>query len=90
MINYRYSEGRNIMKRILALAGVVLLLAMYAATFIFAMMNSPASDDWFKASILATLVIPVLLYCYQLVFKHVKNSQKTDAPPAPSEDEDEK
>ena len=69
------------MKRIFALIGVVLLVAMYLATFIFAMMDSPASDTWFKASIFATLIIPILLYGYQLMYKHYQNKNNPQAPP---------
>ena len=65
------------MKRILALIGAALLLAMYIATFVFALMKSPASDDWFRASVLATLIIPTVLYCYQLIFKHAKDRDKS-------------
>ena len=38
------------MKRILALAGALLLLLLYGATFFFALSGSPDADGWFKAS----------------------------------------
>ena len=61
------------MKRVFALIGVALLLAMYIATFIFAMMKNPTADGWFKASVFCTLTIPILLYGYQLIYKYLKN-----------------
>ena len=48
--------------RILALAGIVLLLAMYASTLIFALMDSPSAKGLFMASIFCTIAVPVLLF----------------------------
>lgn len=59
-------------KRILALVGVILLLAMYASTLVFAIIDNSDSMMMFKASIAATIIIPVLLWAYTLVFKLVK------------------
>ena len=59
-------------KRILALVGVILLLAMYGSTFVFAIIDNSDSMMMFKASIAATIIIPVLLWTYTLVFKLVK------------------
>ena len=59
-------------KRILALVGVILLLAMYASTVVFAIIDNSDSMMMFKASIAATIIIPVLLWAYTLVFKLVK------------------
>ena len=50
------------LQRILAILGVVLLLALYASTMIFALSGSENSIGWFKASIAATIIVPVLLY----------------------------
>lgn len=61
------------MKRVLALVGVILLLAMYIATFVLAMMKSPATDGLFRAAIFCTLTVPILLYGYQLIYKYLKN-----------------
>lgn len=54
-------------KRILALLGAVLLILMYASTLIFALINSPSAEGMFKASVAATILIPVLLYAYILI-----------------------
>ena len=59
-------------KRILALIGVILLLAMYGSTLFFAIIDNSDSMMMFKASIAATIIIPVLLWAYTLVFKLVK------------------
>jgi hypothetical protein len=63
-------------KRILALVGVILLVAMYGSTFVFAIIDNSDSMMMFKASIAATIIIPVLLWTYTLVFKLVKDNDK--------------
>ena len=55
-------------KRILALAAAILLFGMYLSTLIFALIGSPHSIDLLWASIACTIVLPVLLYGYMLVF----------------------
>lgn len=54
-------------KRILAFAGALLLAAMYLATLVTALIDSPLSSRLFKASVAATILIPVLLYAYILI-----------------------
>ena len=61
-------------KRILALIGAILLVCMYACTLIFALTGSPASTGLFRASVAATILIPVLLYAYILVARLLKGS----------------
>ncbi len=59
-------------KRILALIGVILLLGMYAAAFLASLMGSPAANQIFLGSICATIIVPVLLYGYQLLYRVLK------------------
>ena len=51
------------LQRILAILGVVLLLALYASTMIFALSGSENSIGWFKASIAATIYRPGIIVC---------------------------
>lgn len=60
-------------KQILALAGVVFLVCMYAATLIFALIDSPAAPGLFKASVAATILIPVLLYAFIMIARLLKD-----------------
>lgn len=60
-------------QRILALLGVVLLLAMYGSTMFFAISGSPDSEGWFKASIACTIIVPVFLYANVLIYRYLKN-----------------
>ena len=50
------------LKRISALLGVFILIAMYLCTLIFALIDSPVASDFLKASIAATIFVPVILY----------------------------
>lgn len=59
-------------KRVLAAAGAILLLAMYGLTLIFALMDHPSSEDLLMASIACTILFPVLLYAYILVYRLLK------------------
>lgn len=59
-------------KRISALIGALLLLALYASTLVTALMDSPQAGNWFKASLACTIGIPVLLYAFMLVYKWTK------------------
>ena len=61
----------NKARRILALIGVILLLAMYASTMVFALMDSPYAKALLMGSIYCTIAVPVLLYVMMLVAKHL-------------------
>ncbi len=59
-------------KRILAIAGVVLLVALYASTLIFAFIDHTKSLGLLKASVALTIILPVLLYAYTLIYRLLK------------------
>lgn len=60
-------------KQILALAGALLLFAMYGATLIFALIGSELTLALLKASIACTVIVPVFLYAYILVYRVVRH-----------------
>ena len=64
------------LKRIGALALVVILLALYITTFILAFMKSPTAQKLFQVSAIATIALPVTLYGYMLIYKYLKNRNK--------------
>lgn len=70
-------------KRILAIVGVVLLVALYGSTLVFAIFDHSKSLGFLKASIACTILLPVLLYAYTLIYKLTKNKDEEDR-----EDED--
>lgn len=56
-------------KRILAATGALLLFGMYVSTLVFALTDHSASRGLLKASIACTIILPVLLYAYTLVYR---------------------
>lgn len=71
-------------KRIFALIAVILLVALYGSTVVFALSDSPNATYLFKASIFCTVIIPVLLYSYILVYRIF--GRKKEEKPSDSED----
>lgn len=69
-------------KRFLALAGVIILVALYAATLVFALIDNPWAYDLFRLSIGATIILPVLLYAIILIARVLgnKDNEKEDLP----------
>ena len=53
-------------KRILALVIVVLLVLLYLSTLVFALLDAPVFTSLLKASVAATILLPVLLYGFLL------------------------
>lgn len=50
------------MRRILALAGVVLLVGLYAATLVFAIIGNGIFIKLFFAALVLTIVIPLVIH----------------------------
>lgn len=65
-------------KRILAICGIVLLLSLYVLTFVSALMSTDYSQSLFMASIFATLVVPIMIYAYLLIYRVLKNKNTDD------------
>ena len=61
------------MKKIFALIGAILLIGLYLITFILAILNDPRFDGALKAAIYTTVVLPILLYAYIMIYKYLKN-----------------
>ncbi|HIY63547.1 MAG TPA: hypothetical protein H9730_08810 [Candidatus Mediterraneibacter stercoripullorum] len=68
----------QLIKRVLAFAGVIILICMYGSTLIFALMGSSRSTDLLMASVIATVIVPVLLYAFTLVTR-LLNNHNTDS-----------
>ena len=64
-------------KRLLAMVGVVFILAMYVIALISAFSHSPESKNWLMAAIFSSVIIPILLYAAQLVARVIR-PDKTD------------
>lgn len=62
------------LKQIGALLLVVILVALVLLTLYFAV----AGSRYFMASLVVTLVFPVLLYAYMLVYRIVKKNEQEE------------
>ena len=51
-------------KQIAAILCIVVLVLLYAATLIVALLDFPGSDRLFAACLMATVVLPILLLIY--------------------------
>lgn len=65
-------------KRIIALAGAVLLVIMYGCTLILVLTDQSETMGLFKASVACTIIIPVLLYAYTLVYRLTRHDKDDD------------
>lgn len=65
-------------KRVFAFALAVVLVSLYLSTVFFAITDDPKTMSCFKASVALTILIPVLLYAYQLVFRVMKSLGEED------------
>jgi len=73
-------------KRVLAIVGVILLVALYVSTLIFAIIGSDDAMLMFKASVIMTIVVPALLWGYTVIYRVMRN----DEPIVMQNDEEEK
>jgi Na+/melibiose symporter-like transporter len=62
-------------KRVLAMAGVILLVLMYLMTIVTAVTATDQSHDWFLASIVMTVIVPCFLYAVNLVINLTKQNE---------------
>lgn len=72
------------LKRILAWIGIIVLLGLYLTTFLLGILGNESTKDLLLASIVCTVVVPVLLYAMLLVARVLSGSKKED-PDDPSQ-----
>jgi cell shape-determining protein MreD len=65
-------------KQILAVLGIVFLLSLYVITLLCAIFDSSDTMQLFQASVLATIIIPVLLWAYSFIYRLLKNDKDSD------------
>lgn len=58
-------------KQISAMVGIVVIVSMYIISIISAIFASEYAPGLFLASIFSTLVIPIMIYGFIAVYKHV-------------------
>ncbi len=65
-------------KQILAIVGVIALLGLYGSTIFCALASDENYKNLLSASLYATVVIPVLLWAYTLIYKLVKKDKQDE------------
>ena len=79
-------------RRILAIAGIVLLLAMYLICLILALSGKHEATTLFRAALGATIAVPIVLYAFLMLLKvfppFVKNEDSDAGEGADAEDAD--
>lgn len=68
---------RSRLQRAAALAAVILLLLMFAATLAVGLFGGPGSTDLLKALIFSDFVIPTAMYGYMLIL-HRREKEKEE------------
>ena len=66
------------MKRVLALAGAVILAGLYLIVLVLGLTASPAAQNMLMAAIACTVVIPCLIYGMMLIANVLGNHQASD------------
>lgn len=66
-------------KKIFAMAGVVLLAGLYLATLVCAITDKSQTMGMFKASVFATVIIPILLWTYQFIYRLITKKNASDS-----------
>lgn len=59
-------------KRILAIIGCILLISMYVITIVLAITDDPNTMNAFRASIYCTIIVPVLIWAYNFIYRLLK------------------
>lgn len=65
-------------KQVLAIIGIVIIAALYIVTLILAIIGNENTRPFFMASIICTILVPVVLYILSWMFNLVKG-QAEDA-----------
>lgn len=59
-------------KQVLAIIGLVIIAGLYITTLVLALVGNENTKGLFMASILCTILVPVLMYIFSWVYKLVK------------------
>lgn len=67
-------------KQIMAAIGLLLIVGMYVASFVFALTAKPGAEGMFMASIVATVIVPIVLYIFIALDKWAKKNAPEGMP----------
>lgn len=77
-------------KRILAMTGIVLLVMMYLVTLLSAVFDIGSSMALFRASVICTILVPILLWGYLVIYRIAKGKNEKELQATLQRMEDEK
>ena len=66
-------SGKMTPRRIAALLGVILLVALYLITLIVAIVDKSSSGTWFMLCLIGTVTIPLLIWIYTWMYGVLTN-----------------
>ena len=69
----------NKVKRIAAMAGIILIVSMYVISLISAFVATEYANGLFLASIFTTFVVPVFLWFFMVFYKHTHKNDQQDS-----------
>jgi len=61
-------------RQIFAAVGLLLLVGMYVVSFVLALTAKPGAEGMFMASLLATIIIPILIYGFLVLDKWARKN----------------
>lgn len=70
------NNKKNLIKRIVALLGAIILILMFVATFVVAVWNFEGSDRVFKALIGCDIFVPIILWAYIMIYRWAASKDK--------------
>lgn len=65
-------------KQIIAIIGILLLIALYLITLIAAIFTTPTAASFFKICIFSAMVVPIILYLFISVFHIFDKKDKSN------------
>ena len=66
------------LKRILAIAALLLIGVLYAASLVFALMDSPFARSCLMAALFCTIVVPAVIYGFLVVTGALRKKDDPD------------
>ena len=66
------------MKRIFAIIGVILLVSLYILTLVMALTDNTSTMRMLEASVLVTIIIPVLIWTYTFIYRLLNKKDDSD------------
>jgi amino acid transporter len=66
------------LKQITAIVVVIILIGLYVITLLTAIFDPTETRSWFRASIFATVVVPVLLWAYLMIFRLIRRNDEDE------------